>query len=279
MEVRKWRMGPAALCLGIQLEFFQLYMTNIRIIARLDVKAPNLIKGINLEGLRKLGDPQTFAERYYAGGIDEIVYIDAVASLYERNTIVDLVRKTAMNVYIPITAGGGVRSVENARELLRVGADKVAINTAAVHNPGLISEMALALGSQCMVLSIQAKRRMSGTGWEAYCDQGREHSGRDVIEWAKEAEKLGAGEIFLTSVDQEGTYRGFDIELIRAVSNEVRIPIVASGGMGTLSHADDAISRGGASAIAIAALLHYDKIALADIKQGLSDLGHHVRIV
>lgn len=252
-------------------------MTNIRIIARLDVKAPNLIKGINLEGLRKLGNPQSFAEKYYTDGIDEIIYIDAVASLYERNTIVDLIRETARNVFIPITAGGGVRSVENARELLRAGADKVAINTAAVHNPQLISDMAMALGSQCMVLSIQAKRRANGNGWEAYCDQGREHTGRDVIEWAAEAEALGAGEVLLTSVDQEGTYRGFDVALIEAVASKLHIPVIASGGMGSVAHAADAIVKGGATAIAVAGLLHYNKSTVADIRQGLGALGHQVR--
>ena len=204
-------------------------MTNIRLIARLDVKAPYLIKGVHMEGLRKLGDPQSFAERYYNAGIDEIIYIDAVASLYERNTIVDIVRQTASNVFIPITAGGGVRSVSDARELLRAGADKIAINTAAIKNPTLISEIASALGSQCMVLSVQAKRRDDGN-WEAYCDQGREHTGRDVVEWVTEAQELGAGEVLLTSVDQEGTCKGFDIKLVKRVAAALRIPVIASGG-------------------------------------------------
>lgn len=254
-------------------------MTNIRIIARLDVKAPNLIKGVHLEGLRKLGVPQAFAEKYYNDGIDEIIYIDAVASLYERNTIIDLVRETARSALIPITVGGGVRSVDNARELLRAGADKVAINTAAIHNPQLISNMARALGSQCMVISIQAKRRAHGSGWEAYCDQGREHTGRDVIEWAIEAQARGAGEILVTSVDQEGTYRGFDVALLHAVAKVVRVPIIASGGMGSVAHADDAILGGGATAIAVASLLHYNKMMVADIRKGLANLGHHVRAI
>jgi len=253
-------------------------MTSIRIIARLDVKAPNLIKGVHLEGLRKLGDPQTFAEKYYNEGIDEIIYIDSVASLYERNTIVDIVRHTAENVFIPITAGGGVRSVADARELLRVGADKIAICTAALHNPALISEIASALGSQCMVLSVQAKSLPQG-GWEAYCDQGREHTGRDVLEWVTEAEKLGAGEILLTSIDQEGTYRGFDIDLIRAVSERVSIPVIASGGMGSVADADAAIRAGGATAVAVAAMLHYEKTDVTGIRTGLNDLGHQVRAV
>lgn len=252
-------------------------MTNIRIIARLDVKAPSLIKGVHLEGLRKIGDPQAFAEKYYNDGIDEIIYIDSVASLYERNTIVDLVRETAQNVFIPITVGGGVRSVENARELLRAGADKVAINTAAIHNPHLISDMAMALGSQCMVLSIQAKRRQQGGGWEAYCEQGREHTGKDVVEWAREAQTHGTGEILLTSVDQEGTYRGFDLDLIKAVADVVHIPIIASGGMGSVADASAAITKGGATAVAVAGLLHYNKTLVTDIRNGLCDLGHQVR--
>ncbi len=251
-------------------------MTNIRLIARLDVKAPNLIKGVHLEGLRKLGDPQAFAERYYHAGIDEIIYIDAVASLYERNTIVDLVQKTAGNVFIPITAGGGVRSVADARQLLRAGADKIAVNTAAIRNPGLISEVATALGSQCMVLSVQAKRRPEG-GWEAYCDQGREHSGRDAIAWVREAEELGAGEILLTSVDREGTQTGYDVELVRAVSDAVRIPVIASGGAGNIDHIKQVVSDGGATAVAMAHILHYGKSTVAEIREGMRDGGLSVR--
>ncbi|MGJ3259915.1 MAG: imidazole glycerol phosphate synthase subunit HisF [Rhodospirillales bacterium] len=251
-------------------------MTNIRLIARLDVKAPNLIKGVHLEGLRKLGEPRAFAERYYHDGIDEIIYIDAVASLYERNTIVDLVRETAENVFIPITAGGGVRSVADARQLLRAGADKIAINTAAVRNPNLISEIAGALGSQCMVLSVQAKRRPEG-GWEAYCDQGREHSGRDVIEWVREAEGLGAGEILLTSVDQEGTLKGFDVDLVRAVSDTVRIPVIASGGAGGVDHLAQVVTGGGATAVAMAHILHYSKATVLGLRDEMCNRGFSVR--
>lgn len=241
-------------------------MANVRLIARLDVKAPYLIKGVHLEGLRKMGDPQEFAERYYAGGIDEIIYIDAVASLYQRNTITDLVRKTAANVFIPITAGGGVRSVEDAQGLLRVGADKVAINTAAVHRPELITGISRTLGSQCMVLSIQAKRRPNADGWEAYCDQGREHTGLDVVDWAKRGQELGAGEILLTSVDREGTRAGFDIDLLRAVTDVVTIPVIASGGMGKHTHLVSAVNEGGVTAAAIAHVLHYRELEIADIR-------------
>ncbi len=240
-------------------------MANVRLIARLDVKAPNLIKGVHLEGLRKMGDPQVFANRYYADGIDELIYIDAVASLYQRNTITDLVRKTAEDVFIPITAGGGVRSVDDVRQLLRVGADKVAINTAATHRPELISEVARALGSQCMVLSIQAKRRQQG--WEAYCDQGREHTGMDVVDWARRGQDLGAGEILITSVDREGTRSGFDIDLLHEISSAVSIPVIASGGLGTVEHLVDAITRGGVQAVAMAHVLHYNELSVQEIRR------------
>ena len=251
-------------------------MTNIRLIARLDVKAPYLIKGVHMEGLRKLGDPQSFAERYYNAGIDEIIYFDAVASLYERNTIVDIVRQTASNVFIPITAGGGVRSVSDARELLRAGADKIAINTAAIKNPMLISEIASALGSQCMVLSVQAKRRDDGN-WEAYCDQGREHTGRDVVEWVTEAQELGAGEVLLTSVDQEGTCKGFDIKLVKRVAAALHIPVIASGGAGSIQHLDDVVRQGNATAVAMANVLHYEKLALPVIRETMRASGLSLR--
>jgi len=187
-------------------------MRNIRLIARLDVKAPNLVKGIQLEGLRKLGDPNEFALKYYGQGIDEIYYEDIVASLYERNSLLEIIEKTTENIFVPITVGGGLRSIEDVSAVLRVGADKVAVNTAAIKRPSIISEIAERFGSQCTVLSIQAKQQNGG--WEAYYDNGREHSGRDVVEWARQGEDLGAGEILLTSVDREGTAKGFDLDLI-----------------------------------------------------------------
>lgn len=239
-------------------------MANLRLIARLDVKAPYLIKGIHLEGLRKLGDPQEFAQRYYEQGIDEIIYIDAVASLYERNTIVDLVQHTAENVFIPITAGGGVRTVEDARALLRAGADKVAINTAATRRPELITEMAENFGAQCMVLSIQAKRQ--NNGWEAYCDQGREHTNLDAVAWAKQGEDLGAGEILITSVDQEGTGNGFDVELVHRITEAVSIPVIASGGMGEIQHFIDVAQQSNANAVAMARVLHFNELELKAIR-------------
>lgn len=250
-------------------------MANIRLIARLDIKGPNLIKGIHLEGLRVVGDPQAFAERYYEQGIDELIYMDIVASLYGRNSLTDIVRRTAHNIFIPMTVGGGVRSVEDVATLLRAGADKVAINTAALKNPALIGEVSQRFGSQCMVVSIEAKRQAPGQ-WEAYTDNGRERTGRDVVEWARQAQELGAGEILLTSVDQEGTRKGFDAPLIAAVTAAVRIPVIASGGMGETSHLLEAIGNG-ADAVAMADVLHYKRIELPGLRAEARGAGLHVR--
>lgn len=250
-------------------------MANIRLIARLDIKGPNLIKGIHLEGLRVVGDPQAFAERYYAEGIDEIIYMDIVASLYGRNSLTDIVRRTARNLFIPMTVGGGVRSVEDVRTLLRAGADKVAINTAATRDPGLIREVSTRFGSQCMVLSIEAKRQASDK-WEAYVDNGRERTGLDVVEWARRGQEMGAGEILLTSVDQEGTRKGFDRALVAAVSGAVSIPVIASGGMGSVEHMHEVVASG-ADAVAMADVLHYKRIGLADLRASALAAGLQVR--
>jgi cyclase len=247
----------------------------LRLIARLDIKAPNLIKGVHFEGLRKLGDPQQFAERYYQNGIDELIYIDSVASLYERNTIVDLVSHTAEKIFIPITAGGGIRSVENARELLRAGADKVAINSAAIKDPSLIEKLAKTFGSQCVVVSIQAKRQTDY--WECYYDNGREHSGIDVLDWVRQCEELGAGEFLVTSVDREGTKKGFDIDLISAVASIANVPTIASGGMGNCSHLTDVFDHTEATAAAFAHVLHYKELSVGDIRQHCLDRELNVR--
>ena len=239
----------------------------IRLIARLDVKDTNLVKGIQLEGLRKLGDPNRFAKEYYEQGIDELLYIDIVASLYNRNNLSDIVRKTVDDVYIPVCVGGGLRSVEDVRHILAMGADKVAINTAAIKRPELITEVAEAFGSQCMVLSIQAKRSRTWPGkWEAYYDNGRAHSGYDVVEWAKRGEALGAGEILLMSVDNEGLQRGMDLELI------------CGGGVGC---GDDIVdgANAGADAVACAAVLHYKKETVAELKEDIRAGGVEVRRV
>ena len=251
---------------------------NLRLIARLDVKAPNLIKGVHLEGLRKIGDPQVFAQSYYRAGIDEIIYMDIVASLYNRNSLAAIVRHTAENVFIPITVGGGIRSLADVEEMLRSGADKVAINTAATERPALIGEVAARFGSQCMVLSIEAKRRAAGLGWEAFTHNGREHTGRDVVAWAQEAATLGAGEILLTSVDREGTRKGFDVDLVRAVSDAVPVPVIASGGMGDMDHLVAVVHEGKADAVAMADVLHYNRIPLVDIRRGAAAAGIPVRV-
>lgn len=251
-------------------------MPHTRIIARLDIKAPNLIKGIRLEGLRKLGDPNEFARRYYEMGIDELLYMDCVASLYERNSLTDVVRYTAQNIFIPFTVGGGLRTLDDIEAVLRAGADKIAINTAALRRPQLISEAARRFGAQCIVLSIEAKRRGNGSGWEAYTDNGREHSGRDVVDWAKQAVALGAGEVLLTSVDREGTRKGMDNELIAAVSNELSVPVIASGGVGSTAHMLAGIQHG-SDAIAVADLLHYQRISLAEVHQELREAGLSIR--
>lgn len=251
-------------------------MSNVRLIARLDIKGPNLIKGIHLEGLRVIGNPNEFAMKYYAAGADELIYMDSVASLYGRNNLSDIVKKTAENVFVPITVGGGIRSVDDVKQLLRCGADKVAINTAATKNPVLLTEIAQRFGSQCVVLSIEAKRTVNGR-WEVMTDNGREHTQMDVIDWARNGEEFGAGEILLTSIDQEGTKRGFDLDLVRQVSEAVSIPVIASGGMGSLDDLDRVVKQGQADAVAMADVLHYNRLELPEIRQYALNQGIHVR--
>ena len=250
----------------------------LRIIPRLDVKAPNLIKGVRLEGLRVIGDPQEYAVKYYKAGADELLYMDIVASLYDRNNLADIVEKASRDVFIPMTVGGGVRSVEDARTLLRAGADKVAINTAALKRPDLIREMAETFGAQCMVLSVEAKRTATG-GWESYYDNGREHSGRDVIDWVREGAALGAGELLVTSVDQEGTRKGYDLDLVRAVTAAVDIPVIASGGMGSVGDVTALVAEAAPDAVSMADMLHYDRLSLPVMKRQLADAGLAVREV
>ncbi|MDB5810215.1 MAG: hisF [Betaproteobacteria bacterium] len=244
-------------------------MRNVRLIARLDIKGPKLIKGVHLEGLRVIGDPQEIARRYYDAGVDELVYMDVVASLYGRNSLTGIVERAARDIFVPMTVGGGVRSVDDAKQLLRAGADKVAINTAAVGRPQLITEISRRFGSQCMVLSIEAKK-IADDKWEAFTDNGRERSGLDVVEWAIRGCELGAGEILLTSIDQEGTRKGFDVPLVRAVTDAVSVPVIASGGMGKTEHLIEVVKQGGADAVAMADILHYRRAALADIRSAAS---------
>lgn len=252
-------------------------MKRIRLIPRLDVKGKNLIKGIHLEGLRVIGDPQEYARKYYEQGADELLYVDVVASLYGRNSLHDIVRRAAQDVFVPLTVAGGLRSVDDVREMLRAGADKVGINTAATKRPELIREVARKFGSQCMVLSIEAKRVAPGR-WEAYTDNGREPTGLDVVEWAQRAAELGAGEILLTSIDQEGTREGFDTALVAAVTKAVAVPVVASGGMGSVDSLVDVVKNGHADAVAMADALHYNRLTLAQVRESATAIGLNVRM-
>jgi cyclase len=249
---------------------------NIRLIARLDIKGPNLIKGIHLEGLRVMGSPNVHALRYYLQGADELIYMDCVASLYGRNHLGDIVKAAAKDIFVPMTVGGGVRSVDDATQILRAGADKVAINTAAVANPMLVTEIARRFGSQCMVLSIEAKQ-VGPERWEVYTDNGRERTRLDVIEWVKRGVAMGAGEILLTSVDREGTRTGFDVALVKAVSTEVSVPVIASGGMGKSEDLLGVVREGGADAVAMADILHYKRAEIGEIRALAEAAGLGVR--
>lgn len=250
---------------------------SIRLIARLDVKGENLIKGVHLEGLRVIGVPQEFAKKYYEQGVDELIYMDIVASLYGRSNLIDIVRRTANEVFVPMTVGGGVRTVEDVGNLLRAGADKIAINTAAVRRPELITEVARKFGSQCMVLSIEAKRHGNGK-WEIYTDCGREKSGVDALDWAVKGVSFGAGEILVTSIDQEGTRRGFDNELTLEISKLVNVPVIASGGYGQFEHLNKVVEAG-ADALAFADALHYGRTSIPALRHYSQEQGFSVRSV
>jgi cyclase len=249
---------------------------NVRLIARLDIKGPNLIKGIHLEGLRVIGSPQEHALKYYLQGADELIYMDCVASLYGRNHLGGIISQAAQDIFVPMTVGGGIRSVEDVTHILRAGADKVAVNTAAIANPQLITNIAKRFGSQCMVLSVEAKQ-VGAERWEAYADNGRERTGRDVLEWVKEGVSLGAGEVLLTSIDHEGTRKGFDISLVKAVSSVVSVPVIASGGMGRVGDVTDVVLNGGADAVAMADILHYNRASIGDIRDQARSAGIEVR--
>jgi cyclase len=247
-----------------------------RVIPRLDVRGPNVIKGIQLEGVRVVGLPGEMAHRYYEAGADEILYMDAVASLYGRENLVEIVERASRSIFVPLTAGGGVRRVENVRELLRAGADKVAINSAGVRHPDLIREASQRFGAQCIVVSIEAKSTTGGR-WEVYCDNGREKTGLDVVDWSRRVVDLGAGEILLTSVDREGGRRGFDLDLIRAVAIDLPIPVIACGGAGHPEDGADAIEEGKADAVAVASILHHEKATIGEIKGAIAGRGLEVR--
>jgi cyclase len=246
---------------------------NIRIIPRLDIKGPNLVKGIHLEGLRVLGKPEQFARYYYEMGADELAYIDVVASLYNRNSLLDIVSRTAREIFIPLLVGGGLRTLDDIREALRAGADKVSLNTAAIKNPAIIKEAAKRFGSSTIVVSIEAIRQPDGK-YLAYTDNGREYTGVEVFSWAERVAELGAGEIMLTSIDREGTGLGYDIELTKKVAELVPIPVIACGGAGSAQDVAEAVVDGRADAVSLASILHYDFIEKVELKGDYSAEGN-----
>ena len=227
-----------------------------RIIARLDIKGPNLVKGIHLEGLRVLGSPSKFANKYVLDGADELFYQDVVASLYNRNSILEFIKETAKKISIPLTVGGGIRKISDISDVLEAGADKVALNTAAINNPEIIKESSRIFGSSTIVVSIETIKSENGD-YLAYTDNGREFTGKNIFEWCKEIEQLGAGELMITSIDQEGTGNGCDIDLMKKIRSIVSIPIIAHGGIGNIKHIEQVINEGKANAVAIASLIHY----------------------
>ncbi|MEO6989339.1 MAG: imidazole glycerol phosphate synthase subunit HisF [Aquihabitans sp.] len=255
-------------------------MRTARIIPCLDVTAGRVVKGINFVGLRDAGDPVELAARYDAAGADELVFLDITASSDDRDTMVDVVRHTAEQVFIPLTVGGGIRTVDDARRMLRAGADKVSLNTAAIDRPEVIAEIAAEFGSQCVVVAIDARRRVADDptkGWDVYTHGGRKVTDLDVVEWAVKAQALGAGEILLTSMDRDGTRDGFDLAVTRAVSDAATIPVIASGGVGTLDHLVEGVIEGGADAVLAASIFHFGEHTVAEAKAVMTAAGIVVR--
>jgi len=248
-----------------------------RIIPCLDVTAGRVVKGVRFQELRDAGDPAELAAAYDREGADEIIFLDITASSDARKILLDTVERTADQVFIPLAVGGGVRSVPDMAELLTHGADKVSVNTAALADPTLITRCAEVFGAQCVVLAIDARRRRDGEGWEVFSHGGRRATGRDAVEWAGLGEELGAGEILLTSMDNDGTHAGYDIELTRAVSAAVRLPVIASGGAGSARHMYDALTEGGAEAALAASIFHFGEISIPAVKQELEGMGLEVR--
>ena len=249
-----------------------------RIIPCLDVNNGRVVKGVNFVNLKDAGDPVEIAKAYDKAGADEVVFLDITASSDNRKTVVDMVRDVAANVFIPFTVGGGIRTVEDFKVLLREGADKISINSSAISRPELIREAADKFGSQCVVVAIDAKRRPDGSGWNIYKNGGRIDVGIDAVEWARKAESLGAGEILLTSMDCDGTKAGYDIPLTRAIADAVSIPVIASGGAGTLDHFAEALTEGGADAALAASLFHYKELEIREVKEYLAGQGIPVRL-
>lgn len=248
-----------------------------RIIPCLDVKNGRVVKGVSFVNLRDAGDPVECAAAYDKAGADELVLLDITATHEGRSTMIDIVERVANSVFIPFTVGGGIKSVDDFKELLRAGADKISVNSAAVRNPQLINEAAYKFGSQCVVMAMDAKRRPNGAGWTLYLNGGRVDTDIDAVEWAKRAEKLGAGEILLTSMDCDGTKAGYDLELTRAVSESVGIPVIASGGAGKMEHFKDAFTKGKADAVLAASLFHFREIGIPELKGYLAENGIPVR--
>ena len=249
-----------------------------RIIPCLDVNGGRVVKGVNFVNLIDAGDPVAIAEAYDKAGADELVFLDITASSDSRNTVVDMVRKVAERVFIPFTVGGGIRTVDDFKAILREGADKVSVNSAAIMNPSLISEAADKFGSQCVVVAIDAKRNPDGKSWNIYKNGGRVDMGIDAVEWAMKADRLGAGEILLTSMDCDGTKSGYDIELTRQISEAVSIPVIASGGAGSLEHFKDAVTEGKADAVLAASLFHFKELEIKQVKEYLQKEGISVRL-
>jgi len=249
-----------------------------RIIPCLDVKNGRVVKGVNFVDLKDAGDPVEIAKAYDKAGADEVVFLDITASSDQRGTVVDMVRKVAANVFIPFTVGGGIRTVDDFKMLLREGADKISINSSAINNPQLIRDAAQKFGSQCVVVAIDAKKRADGSGWNIYKNGGRIDVGIDAVAWAKKAESLGAGEILLTSMDCDGTKAGYDIELTRTIAESVGIPVIASGGAGTLEHFYDALTEGKADAALAASLFHYKELKIREVKEYLAGRNVPVRL-
>lgn len=252
-------------------------MKTIRLISRLDIKGENVVKGVQMEGLRIVGSPVELAKKYYNEGVDEILYMDIVASLYERNLDFDQLKSVCKNIFIPITVGGGIRSLQDINDALRAGADKVAINTYAFRNPKFLSEAVHNFGSQCIVLSVEAKQ-ISKNKWESYTEGGRERTGVDVIEWIKRAIRLGVGEIVLTSIDSDGTRNGYDIELIKSVSDFSPIPVIAHGGAGSPKHITDVIISGKPDAVSASSIYHYNDYIISGVKKTLNDNNLSIRL-
>ncbi len=248
-----------------------------RIIPCLDVNAGRVVKGVNFVNLIDAGDPVEIARAYDKAGADELVFLDITASSDGRDTVVDMVRRVASQVFIPFTVGGGIRTVDDFKKILREGADKVAVNSAAIMNPGLISEAAEKFGSQCVVVAIDAKRRADGSGWNIFKNGGRIDMGIDAVEWAMKADKLGAGEVLLTSMDCDGTKAGYDLELTKIISENVSIPVIASGGAGTKEHFKEALTIGKADAALAASLFHFKELEICEVKEYLHENGISVR--